>query len=133
METQKAGLIIYSYAKVWKIEKKIYAIQNFILPVPVDPWQLLYFGGTWFFCSIFFSILPGFLKIPVIIRSIIIPLGISRFLMTKKLDGKNPIRFFLGIMVFLFTEQGKVIERFTSNTQKQNTIRLNWKCSQGRE
>ena len=131
MDEPKKTITIYSYSKVWKIEKKIYAIQNFTLPMPIDPWQLLYFGITWLICNVIFSVLPGFSGIPVIIRSIMIPYAISKFVMTKKLDGKNPIRFFVGIIVFLFTEQGKTVEHFRSTPNKSVTEKFNWKCSQG--
>lgn len=132
MESKSNTLTLYSYAKVWKIEKKIYAVQNFILPVPIDPCQLVYFGGTWIVCNVIFGVIPGFVKIPVVIRSIVVPFAISKFLMTKKLDGKNPLRFFGGIVIFLFTEQGKSVERFKSISQKQNIIKLDWYCSKGR-
>lgn len=132
MEADKPSTItLYSYSKVWKIEKKIYAIQNFTLPVPIDPWQILYFVGTWIVCSVVFGLIPGFTKIPVVLRSIALPLAISRFLMTKKLDGKNPLRFILGIIVFLFTEQGKSMERFASVPESQKIVKLEWNCSEG--
>jgi hypothetical protein len=124
-------ITLYSYSKVWKIEKKIYAVQNFTLPVPVDPWQILYFVGTWIVCSVIFGVIPGFTKIPVVLRSIALPLAISRFLMTKKMDGKNPLRFILGIIVFLFTEQGKCVERFVSVPENQKIVKLEWNCSEG--
>lgn len=132
MEADKPSTItLYSYSKVWKIEKKIYAVQNFTLPVPVDPWQILYFAGTWIVCSVIFGVIPGFTKIPVILRSIALPLAISQFLMTKKMDGKNPLRFILGIIIFLFTEQGKCVERFVSVPDKQKIVKLEWNCSEG--
>lgn len=132
METDKPSTItLYSYSKVWKIEKKIYAVQNFTLPVPIDPWQILYFVGTWIVCSVVFGVIPGFTKIPVVLRSIALPLAISRFLMTKKMDGKNPLRFILGIIVFLFTEQGKSVERFASVPENQKIVKLEWNCSEG--
>ena len=132
METDKPSTItLYSYSKVWKIEKKIYSVQNFTLPVPIDPWQILYFVGTWIVCSVVFGVIPGFTKIPVVLRSIALPLAISRFLMTKKMDGKNPLRFILGIIVFLFTEQGKRVERFASVPESQKIVKLEWNCSEG--
>jgi len=132
VETDKPSTItLYSYSKVWKIEKKIYAVQNFTLPVPIDPWQILYFVGTWIVCSVVFGVIPGFTKIPVVLRSIALPLAISRFLMTKKMDGKNPLRFILGIIVFLFTEQGKSVERFASVPENQKIVKLEWNCSEG--
>lgn len=131
MENKSNTVTLYSYTKVWRVEKKIYAVQNFTLPVPIDPWQLVYFGVTWIVCSLIFGLIPGFAQIPVIIRSIIVPYAISKFLMTKKLDGKNPLRFFMGIIIFLFTEQGKSFERFNS-VSEQKIISLEWNCSEGK-
>ena len=127
-----ANITLYSYHKIWKIEKKIYAIQNIVLPIPIDPWELLYFGATWVVCNVIFGLLPGVSNIPVMIRSIMLPFAISKFLMTKKLDGKNPLRYMLGVITFLFVEQGKSVEFFQTTPDKEATIKLTWNCSEGR-
>ena len=128
MEKPSEKITLYSYHKIWKIEKKIYAIQNIVLPIPIDPWELLYFGATWVVCNVIFGLLPGVSNIPVMIRSI----AISKFLMTKKLDGKNPLRYMLGVITFLFVEQGKSVEFFQTTPDKEATIKLTWNCSEGR-
>lgn len=127
--SEQKKVTIYSYSKVWKVEKRIYAIQNLVLPVPIDPWQLLYFGITWAAINLTFGALPGFSSIPVVIRSILIPYLISKFLLTKKLDGKNPIRC---IVMFLFCEQDQALEHFKLQpVKKGQAIKLSWNCSQG--
>lgn len=130
MDEQKK-ITIYSYSRVWKVEKKIYAIQNVVLPVPIDPWQLLYFGIIWAVINLVFGALPGFGSIPVVIRSILIPYLISKFLLTKKLDGKNPIRYIIGILIYLFAENEKALEHFTLKPVRNQTIKLSWNCSEG--
>lgn len=132
MEKPSEKTTLYSYHKIWKIEKKIYAIQNIVLPIPIDPWELLYFGATWVVCNVIFGLLPGVSNIPVMIRSIMLPFAISKFLMTKKLDGKNPLRYMLGVITFLFVEQGKSVEFFQTTPDKEATIKLTWNCSEGR-
>ena len=132
MEKPSEKITLYSYHKIWKIEKKIYAIQNIVLPIPIDPWELLYFGATWVVCNVIFGLLPGVSNIPVMIRSIMLPFAISKFLMTKKLDGKNPLRYMLGVFTFLFVEQGKSVEFFQTTPDKEATIKLTWNCSEGR-
>ena len=102
------------------------------LPIPIDPWELLYFGATWVVCNVIFGLLPGVSNIPVMIRSIMLPFAISKFLMTKKLDGKNPLRYMLGVITFLFVEQGKSVEFFQTTPDKEATIKLTWNCSEGR-
>ena len=130
MEKPSEKITLYSYHKIWKIEKKIYAIQNIVLPIPIDPWELLYFGATWVVCNVIFGLLPGVSNIPVMIRSIMLPFAISKFLMTKKLDGKNPLRYMLGVITFLFVEQGKSVEFFQTTPDKEATIKLTWNCSE---
>ena len=132
MEKPSEKITLYSYHKIWKIEKKIYAIQNIVLPIPIDPWELLYFGATWVVCNVIFGLLPGVSNIPVMIRSITLPFAISKFLMTKILDGKNPLRYMLGVITFLFVEQGKSVEFFQTTPDKEATIKLTWNCSEGR-
>ena len=132
MEKPSEKITLYSYHKIWKIEKKIYAIQNIVLPIPIGPWELLYFGATWVVCNVIFGLLPGVSNIPVMIRSIMLPFAISKFLMTKKLDGKNPLRYMLGVITFLFVEQGKSVEFFQTTPDKEATIKLTWNCSEGR-
>ena len=132
MEKPSEKITLYSYHKIWKIEKKIYAIQNIVLPIPIDPWELLYFGATWVVCNVIFGLLPGVSNIPVMIRSIMLPFAISKFLMTKQLDGKNPLRYMLGVITFLFVEQGKSVEFFQTTPDKAATIKLTWNCSEGR-
>ena len=132
MEKPSEKITLYSYHKIWKIEKKIYTIQNIVLPIPIDPWELLYFGATWVVCNVIFGLLPGVSNIPVMIRSIMLPFAISKFLMTKKLDGKNPLRYMLGVITFLFVEQGKSVEFFQTTPDKEATIKLTWNCSEGR-
>ena len=132
MEKPSEKITLYSYHKIGKIEKKIYALQNIVLPIPIDPWELLYFGATWVVCNVIFGLLPGVSNIPVMIRSIMLPFAISKFLMTKKLDGKNPLRYMLGVITFLFVEQGKSVEFFQTTPDKEATIKLTWNCSEGR-
>lgn len=133
MDQDKAQnkIIIYSYSRVWKVEKKLYAIQNLILPVPIDIWQVFYFVILWGIFNVIFGGLPGFKQIPVVIRSLLIPFITSRFLLTKKLDGKNPIHYIIGIIRFLFVEQGKVLETFRMKPMKKQTVKLCWNCSRG--
>ena len=84
-------------------------------------------------CNVIFGIIPGFKAIPVVIRSILVPFLISRFLMTKLLDGKNPIRYAIGLVTFLFGQQGKVTEHFSIQAIDRKPIRLIWNCSEGVE
>ena len=43
MSVEPKKINLRTYNKVWKIENRIYAIQNIVLPVPVSPREVLYF------------------------------------------------------------------------------------------
>ena len=42
-EEKKQSVTVYSYRKVWFVEKKIYAFQNIVLPFPIAPYEVLEF------------------------------------------------------------------------------------------
>ena len=65
---------IYSYTKVWKVEKKIYAISNISLPLPINPYDFLAFIGVALIVLIFCKIIPALNVVPVVIRYIAIPI-----------------------------------------------------------
>ena len=123
----------YSYQKVWKIEKKIYAIQNLVLPMPIDPWFLLYFCITWGICALVYELFPVLSAVPGVIRSLLVPAAISRFFMTKKLDGKTPLRFLRDGAVYLLMDRGTKIERFHQTSSREKKEAFDWKCSRGDE
>lgn len=131
MKEVKETIRIYSYSKIWKLENKIYAIQNIQLPAPVSPTQLMYFGGTAAFMLLICKIIPFFDAVPAILRYGAVPLMLSNFLITKKLDGKNPIKYFVGFLSFLFTESGSRLERFQEKKGKEKPIRIEWVTSEG--
>lgn len=123
-------MTIYSYTKVWKIEKKIYAFSNFKLPVPINPNDLLYFGVTATSIFILGKVIPIATAIPPVLRFIFVPYGAMSFFRKKKLDGKNPILYFVGYIRYIFLERGTYIERFHVQTaKKEEVVILNWNCS----
>lgn len=124
---------IFSYKKVWKVEKKIYSISNINLPVPVNPYDLGAFLGIALFMLLLGKIIPIVAAIPTVIRFVIIPYGISHYLMKMKLDGKNPFKFWLGCIIYFFTTKGSFLQMFKSYPDKKEKITLNWKCSRGIE
>lgn len=133
MKEGNESIRIYSYSKIWKLENKIYAIQNIQLPAPVSPTQLIYFAGTAVFILIICKIIPLFGAIPAVLKYGAVPLIISNFLLTKKLDGKNPIKYFIGFLVFLFAESDNCLERFQEKKCKEKPFKLEWNTSKGRQ
>lgn len=123
---------LYSYKKVWKISYKIYSIANINLPVPVDPYDLLYFFGAAGFILILGNIFPVLKNIPPVLSYVALPYGVMKFLTKKKLDGKNPIKYFVGYLYHIFVERNTYIERFkTYPYKREERLKLRWFCSMG--
>lgn len=122
---------IYSYTKVWKVEKKIYAISNISLPLPINPYDFLAFIGVALIVLIFCKIIPALNVVPVVIRYIAIPYACVHYLMKKKVDGKNPIMYFIGCMVFLFAGKGRYIQHFKAHNERESKEVIKWNCSRG--
>lgn len=122
---------IRSYTKVWKIENKIYAIQNFVLPVPISPRAVAFFiliAGTMLLIS---AIIPAVGKIPVVLRLGALPFGMTQFLLKKKLDGKMPHKYFVAWIKHV-SSRDAYIERFCSYPGGRDaTYRLSWQTGRG--
>lgn len=122
-------VIIRSYSKVWKVENRIYAIQNIVLPFPINPREILYFGIAAAGVFILGVILPPFKAIPVILRYGAIPIGLTKLLNKKKFDGKSPPKYLAAYIGYLFSRRDYV-ERFKTHPHRDNEkIKLDWWCS----
>ncbi len=122
---------IFSYTKVWRVEKKIYTISNISLPRPINPFDLLAFSGVVLFMLFLGRVLPFIASIPTVIRYIAIPYMVASYLTKKKLDGKNPIKYFTGCMVYFLLLKGTYIQQFKKYPEKNEKIILNWSSSVG--
>lgn len=131
MEDEKR-IILYSYNKVWKFEKKVYAIYNVVLPVPIEINEFLYLILSVFINFLLGAIFPVINYIPALIRFLVLPWVIIKFLRKQKLDGKNPFKFLLAYLIYIFYTKNITIERFTVHPYKRKEeIKLNWNCSKG--
>ncbi|MBD5480838.1 MAG: conjugal transfer protein [Lachnospiraceae bacterium] len=123
---------IYSYNKVWRVEKKIYSISNIPLPTPINPYDLLAFVGVALFMFVLGTFIPVTARIPTVIRFIAIPYGVANYAMKKKLDGKNPIKYFVGCVIYFFSARGTYLQMFKKYAdRKKEKISLKWNCSMG--
>ncbi len=122
---------LYSYSKVWNVEKKVYSLFDVILPAPINPYTILVFIFVLLGFMGLERLFPVLAKIPTILRYMVFPYLSAQYLMKKKLDGKNPIKYLLGIILYLITERGFYIERFTKYPSVEETIKIDWKCSKG--
>ena len=107
MEREK--IILRTYGKIWNHEKKIYSIDNIKLLVPINPSELLYFAVGLAIAALLSNI-PIFAAIPVMVRYLLLPFGLMKFLTKKKLDGKMPHHFLIGYLRYLM--QPREISRF---------------------
>lgn len=130
MESTENRITIHAYNKAWKIENRIYAIQNLVLPVPVSPRAVLFFSiffvTIWLLCK-FITPLQA---IPFPLRGVILPVLLTSFCLKVKLDGHSPQKYFLGVIQYVST-RNRYIEHFKQHTTPTNCIRLCWICSRG--
>lgn len=124
-------VIIYSYRKVWKVKKKIHSFNNIKLPAPVDPMDLVSFGGSALLILLLSNVFPPFAKIPGIIRFLVFPYLSSKILFNLKPDGKNTLKYLGGCIRYALTTAGRYTENFRRHPAKRGTVRLTWNCSQG--
>ncbi len=127
MEEKK--ITIYSYAKVWKVEKKIYNIGNIVFPVPVDLWSAVYFAASAFAVYILQKIFPVIMAVPVLVRLGMLPYGIMYVMRRTKVDGKNPVKYFAGYSMYLLCDRYSYLERFNRYTGNKERLILDWNCS----
>ena len=92
-EEKKQSVTVYSYRKVWFVEKKIYAFQNIVLPFPIAPYEVLEFLAVVGAMLVMGRIFPILNNIPVVLRYGMLPYVTVKYLMKVKLDGKNPVKF----------------------------------------
>ncbi len=124
-------IYINAYNNAWNVEKKIYAIQNFRLPVPVSLIEAVYFVLIVAIIVILGTIFKGFTKIPSILRFIVLPYFLTKFLVRKKLDGKSPQKYFITWLKYVI-KKNIYIERFSEvNKTKDDKIKIDWQCSRG--
>lgn len=122
---------VRAYNKVWKLDNRIYAIQNLVLPVPVSTREVGYCLAAMGVMFLLQAIIPIVQYVPSVIRFLVIPIAVTQFLLKKKLDGKPPLKYFAAWINYIFTRE-EYIERFQSHTGKKNEkIKIDWFCSQG--
>lgn len=119
---------INSYYKVWRIERKIYSIGNIHLPAPINPNDAISFLGVVFVIYILQRFLPFIAGLHFGLKYIALPFIISKYLMKKKLDGKNPISYLAGLTIYFCTEFGTYLEVFEKYRDKELQYNHNWDC-----
>lgn len=125
-------ITIYSYAKVWRYEKKIYNIMNWNLPSPINPYDLATFIGILMAELMAGNVLPFIGRMPFVLKYLVIPYLGTYILRRKKLDGKNPISYFFGALWYYLFTAGTYVEGWKRRRDKTKKIKLDWYYSVGK-
>lgn len=129
-EENNKKVTLYSYRKAWFVEKKIYTVQNIVLPFPVNPYELLEFIAVAGIMLMAGRIFPVLEKIPAVIRYAVLPYIVVKYLMKLKLDGKNPFKYLMSLVPYFVTRK-LYVEHFKAYPDKRERVKLNWFCSRG--
>jgi len=105
------SIIIYSYRKYWRFKKKMYSFLGFRFGFGLDLIDVLYFiVGVGIVALI--NLIPLFKEIPALIKWGGIPFLLMKFLSSVKLDGKNPIKYFIGYIYYYLRIHKEAYEHF---------------------
>ncbi len=125
-------ITVYTYTKVFNIDNKIYSIWGYALPVPIKPMEILSFVATLLVMIIVSRLMPFILFFPFIIRYGVIPYFVSKILLQKKFDGKNPIRFLIDYIKYLSFKNNLVERNQVISKSSLKKLKINW-CSTRRQ
>ena len=97
-----------SYTSIWRVEKVIYAINDFQLPFPLTFSQM-----AWFVVILFGELPPFSLIDGAFLKYFGIPVAFTWFVTQKTFDGKKPFGFLKSCVSFLLrpkvTYAGKAV------------------------
>lgn len=122
---------LYSYSKAWDVEKKIYSIMNLILPAPINPYTVLVYIVVLIAYMGLEKMFPFLISIPVALKYFALPFLGAQYLMKKKLDGKNPIKYLFGLITYIILDRYSYIECFKRSPSANTVLHLDWNCSKG--
>lgn len=105
MDRDNNYVILRTYKSVWSFERKIHSIEGFKLWVPVSISNAGYFILGVLVTLILSKLLPFVNRVPFIVRYLIIPFGVMKYLTKQKVDGKYPHKFFYDLIVYLLSSK----------------------------
>lgn len=129
--SDNSKVVIYSYRKVWKIDKKLYSFSNIVLPVPIDPMDLAAYGLGVLLMLVLGKLIPPFQQVSWLVRYAVIPYLLAKAFFKIKPDGKNLFKFLGGCLRYFFTVRGTFTQTFRRHSLNMGAVRLSWRCSQG--
>jgi hypothetical protein len=126
------NLDIFSHSKVWHIEQKFYSFGDFVLDMPIPIKDAAYFCMIALVVFVLHMTIPVISTIPAVLKFILVPLGLSQFLLKMKLDGKPPQIYLVAWLRYSATK-GTYMERFAVQSGQSQRVKLSWLCSHGRK
>ncbi|MDT8718215.1 conjugal transfer protein [Clostridium sp. 19966] len=131
-EDKEDYLILKTYNSVWKIDRKIYAIEGGKLPFPVKPNEAMYFVISVALSMLLNKIIPFYSDLNPMLRFALIPYGITKFLTNQKLDGKLPHKFFFDYLIFKISPKRylrfKPIKSTSRSRFDSKIVYRQWNC-----
>lgn len=110
-------VVLRTYGSVWNIERKIYHIEGLKLLVPLATNEVIYIIVSLIVSIFLIKVVPFYNRLNWIIKFVIVPYGLMKFLTKQKLDGKYPHKFFVDYMIYRLGP--KKIDRFQSFSSKR--------------
>lgn len=92
---------IKSYTSIWNVEKVIYGIEDFTLPVPMTISQICWLVGTFMIVVMCRDMPPLCYTDNFLLKYLVIPGGITWFMSKKTFDGKKPYRFIKSVFAYM--------------------------------
>ena len=102
------SIILRTYSRAWNYEKKVYSFGDMRLPVAVNLTQMGYFF-IGLIIAFLMSKIPIIEEIPVLLRYLLLPFTIMKFLTNFKHDGKLPLKWIKDW--FKYLKEPKIIIR----------------------
>ena len=109
-QNEERTIILRTYNTVWKIDRKIYSIEGLKLLFPISINEILYLGVSILISYLLIKFIPFYNKLHFVIKYVVVPFGLMKFLTKQKLDGKLPHKFFYDYIMYKI--QPKKYDRF---------------------
>lgn len=94
-------VVLRTYRSVWNFERKIHSFEGIKLLIPVNINDAIYFVIGVAIMAVLSRILPFLVKVNWVVRYLIAPFGIMKYLTKQKLDGKYPHKFFCDLLIYV--------------------------------
>ncbi len=119
-QNEERTIILRTYNTVWKIDRKIYSIEGLKLLFPISINEILYLGVSILISYLLIKFIPFYNKLHFVIKYVVVPFGLMKFLTNQKLDGKLPHKFFYDYIMYKI--QPKKYDRFKPIDETKKNI-----------